>query len=55
MTELSPARQDPVPAPRRQADALGKLIAKVKGDHLIYIASILGMIALWQVVATAFF
>ena len=35
----------------RPADLIGKL----KTDHLIYAASIIGMIVLWQVVATTFF
>jgi ABC-type nitrate/sulfonate/bicarbonate transport system permease component len=57
MTELSPARHERTPdavpaAPRlRLADLAGKL----KGDHLIYAASILGMIVLWHLVATTFF
>src|SRR5271166_5497948 len=59
MTELSPARQEPADVaatPRlRHADILGKLVGKVKGEHLIYIASILGMIVVWHVVATTFF
>ena len=37
--------------PRPAADLIGKL----KTDHLIYAASIVGMIVLWQVVATTFF
>jgi NitT/TauT family transport system permease protein len=32
-----------------------ELIGKLKTDHLIYAASIVGMIVLWQVVATTFF
>jgi ABC-type nitrate/sulfonate/bicarbonate transport system permease component len=59
MTELSPARPDPAavaaPPRLRQADILGRLVGKVKGEYLIYIASILGMIVLWHVVATNFF
>jgi ABC-type nitrate/sulfonate/bicarbonate transport system permease component len=59
MTELSPARRDPaaVPAtPRlRFAEMVGKLVGKVKGEHLIYVASILGMVVAWHVVATTFF
>jgi NitT/TauT family transport system permease protein len=31
------------------------LIGKIKTDHLIYAASIIGMIVLWHVVATTFF
>jgi ABC-type nitrate/sulfonate/bicarbonate transport system permease component len=63
MTELSPARQETAAVattPRLRAraplaDILGKLVGKLKGEHLIYIASILGMIVLWHVVATTFF
>ena len=59
MTELSPAREVAAPvtaSPRpRLADILGKLVGKLKGEHLIYIASILAMIVLWHVVATTFF
>jgi ABC-type nitrate/sulfonate/bicarbonate transport system permease component len=32
-----------------------KLLGRLKGEHLLYIASIAGMIALWHVVATSFF
>jgi ABC-type nitrate/sulfonate/bicarbonate transport system permease component len=59
MTQLSPARQEPAAvtaSPRpRLAESLGKLVGKVKGEHLIYIASILGMVVVWHVVATTFF
>src|SRR5260370_42428625 len=57
MPEVSPARQDKVanamPATLRLhlAEPLGGL----KRDHVIYVASIIGMIVLWHVVATTFF
>jgi NitT/TauT family transport system permease protein len=44
---------DAVAAPHRWRPA--ELIGKLKTDHLIYAASILGMIVLWQIVATTFF
>ncbi|HMA74343.1 MAG TPA: hypothetical protein VKP67_23065, partial [Xanthobacteraceae bacterium] len=54
MTEVRPLRQHLAPA------ALGwlrflDLAGKIKGEHLIYIASIVGMIVLWHVVAKSFF
>ncbi len=53
MTEASPLRQEHTPG--TIAAALAELAGKVKGDHLIYLASIAGMIVLWHVVATNFF
>src|SRR5215831_89099 len=32
-----------------------QLLGRLKGEHLLYIASVGGMIALWHVVATSFF
>jgi NitT/TauT family transport system permease protein len=57
MTELSPARQDRTPdaVPAAPRLSFAGLVGKVKGDHLIYVASILGMIVLWHVIATNFF
>ena len=54
MTEVRPLRQHLAPG------ALGwlrfpDLVGKIKGEHLIYIASIVGMIVLWHVVAKTFF
>jgi NitT/TauT family transport system permease protein len=49
----SPLAPDAAAAARRPRPA--DLIGKLKTDHLIYAASIVGMIVLWQVVATTFF
>ncbi len=53
MTELSPTRHHHPGALAwlRLPDLLGK----IKGDHLIYIASIMGMILLWHLIATHLF
>jgi hypothetical protein len=54
MTEVRPLRQHPAPGAvgwLRFPDPAGK----IKGEHLIYIASIVGMIVLWHVVAKTFF
>ena len=53
MTEVSPARNarpvDAVaPAPRLP-------LGGIKRDHLIYVASIVGLIMLWHLIATTFF
>ena len=53
MTEASPLRQDP--AHGMLPAALAELAGKIKGDHLIYLASIVGMIVLWHVIATNLF
>ena len=34
---------------------LAKLFGKVRGEHLLYVASLVGMIMLWHVIATTFF
>src|SRR2546422_3987240 len=34
---------------------LAKLFGKVRGEHLLYVASLVGMILLWHVIATTFF
>ena len=34
---------------------LAKLFGKVRGEHILYVASIVGMIMLWHVIATTFF
>ena len=34
---------------------LAQLFGKVRGEHILYVASIVGMIMLWHVVATTFF
>ena len=34
---------------------LATLFGKIKGEHAIYVASIIGMVGLWHVIATAFF
>jgi ABC-type nitrate/sulfonate/bicarbonate transport system permease component len=49
----SPLAPDAAAAAHRPRPA--DLIGKLKTDHLIYAASIVGMIVLWQVVATTFF
>jgi NitT/TauT family transport system permease protein len=49
----SPLAPDAAAAAHRPLPA--DLIGKLKTDHLIYAASIVGMIVLWQVVATTFF
>src|SRR5438045_7147261 len=53
MTEVSPARPDRpaeavAPAPRLP-------LGWIKRDHLIYLASVAGLIVLWHVIATTFF
>jgi ABC-type nitrate/sulfonate/bicarbonate transport system permease component len=53
MSEASPLRQEHMSG--TITAALAELAGKVKGDHLIYLASIAGMIVLWHVVATNFF
>src|SRR5712691_11385253 len=59
MTETNPAQHAPAPAPDAMPAAGGlrqaSLLGKLKPDHLIYAASIIGMIVLWHVVATTFF
>jgi hypothetical protein len=55
MTELSPARRDPAAATATPRLRFAEIASKLKGEHLIYIASILGMIVVWHVVATTFF
>src|SRR5713226_1904462 len=53
MTEVSPARQG------SPADAISTTprlpLGWIKRDHLIYLASIVGLIVLWHVIATTFF
>jgi NitT/TauT family transport system permease protein len=53
MTEVSPARQDrstePLSASRRVP------LGWVKRDHLIYVASIAGLVLIWHAISTAFF
>src|SRR5262245_14705474 len=44
------ARTDEAPSP-----LFAKLRGWVKGEHLLYVGSIAGMIALWHVIATTFF
>src|SRR5262249_62374914 len=34
---------------------LAKLFGKVRGEHILYVASLVGMILLWHVIATTFF
>ena len=53
MTEASPLRRDH--AQGMLASALAELAGKIKGDYLIYGASIIGMIVLWHVIASNFF
>src|SRR5262245_62267903 len=53
MTEVSPVRD------ARPADAVTPAprlpLGGIKRDHLIYIASIIGLIMLWHLIATTFF
>src|SRR5262245_7383394 len=53
MTEVSPVRD------ARPADAVAPAprlpLGGIKRDHLIYIASIIGLIMLWHLIATTFF
>ena len=51
MTQVSDHMPEGLPA----APRLVELAGKIKGDHLIYVASIIGMVVLWHVVATTFF
>jgi ABC-type nitrate/sulfonate/bicarbonate transport system permease component len=53
MTEASGIRQEP--ASGTITAAVSELAGKIKGDHLIYLASIAGMIVLWHVIAANFF
>src|SRR5262249_55476896 len=34
---------------------LAMLLGKVRGEHLLYVASLVGMLLLWHVIATTFF
>jgi NitT/TauT family transport system permease protein len=52
MTEVGSA---PKHHPPEALPNLAGLLAKFKADHLIYLASIIGMIVLWHVVASNFF
>src|SRR5262252_7991414 len=53
MTEISPVRD------ARPADAMAPAsrlpLGAIKRDHLVYVASIIGLIVLWHLVATTFF
>ena len=51
MTQVSDHMPEGLPAAPRLVDLAGK----IKGDHLIYVASIIGMVVLWHVLATTFF
>jgi ABC-type nitrate/sulfonate/bicarbonate transport system permease component len=51
MTQVSDHMPEGLPA----APRLVELAGKIKGDHLIYVASIIGMVVLWHVFATNFF
>ena len=53
MTEASPSRDAAAAMAAGQRPA--SLLSKLKTDHLIYTASIIGMVVLWHVIATAFF
>jgi ABC-type nitrate/sulfonate/bicarbonate transport system permease component len=57
MTEpnLAPPALAPDAAPAAHRLRPADLIGKLKTDHLIYAASIIGMIVLWHLVATTFF
>jgi ABC-type nitrate/sulfonate/bicarbonate transport system permease component len=53
MTEVSPVRD------ARPADAMAPAsrppLGAIKRDHLVYVASIIGLIVLWHLIATTFF
>jgi ABC-type nitrate/sulfonate/bicarbonate transport system permease component len=44
-----------VPTEEAAPSLFARLRGKLKGEHLLYLASIVGMIALWHIIATTFF
>ena len=44
-----------VPTEEAAPSLFARLRGRLKGEHLLYLASIVGMIALWQIIATTFF
>jgi len=55
MTQISPLPHGQMQGALTVPARLSELAGKIKSDHLIYIASIAGMIVLWHVIATNFF
>src|SRR6266511_123475 len=58
MKAVSPEEQGqslPVAAQVESRPRMAALLGKVRGEHSIYVASIIGMVMLWHVVATTFF
>jgi ABC-type nitrate/sulfonate/bicarbonate transport system permease component len=55
MTQISPLPHGRAPGALAMPARLAELAGKIKGDHLIYAASIGGMVVLWHVIATNFF
>jgi ABC-type nitrate/sulfonate/bicarbonate transport system permease component len=55
MTQISPLPHGHARGPHAVPLRLAELAGKIKSDHLIYIASIAGMVVLWHVVAANFF
>jgi ABC-type nitrate/sulfonate/bicarbonate transport system permease component len=53
--ERSTAALSPVPPVEMSKPQFGKLRGKLNGEHLLYAASIAGMVVLWHVIATSFF
>src|SRR5438034_4001860 len=52
-TEKDQSRAAAAPATSRPR--LAELFSKIRGEHVIYGASIVGMVVLWHVIATTFF
>jgi len=44
-----------VPSEEAAPSLFARLRGKLRGEHLLYLASIVGMIALWHIIATTFF
>ena len=55
MTQISPLPRGQAPGALAVPARLAELAAKIKSDHLIYVASIAGMVVLWHIIATSFF
>ena len=56
MTEASPAKPVTPTTPAADMAPTSRLpLGWIKRDHLIYIASIIGLILLWHVISTSFF
>jgi NitT/TauT family transport system permease protein len=55
MTQISPLPRGQAPGALAVPARLAELAGKIKSDHLIYVASIAGMVVLWHIIATSFF